>query len=52
MKSRKLRSIENEEEGHNISYIGRATEMNIINGLQKQSCLMQKKQLKTIGQGI
>ena len=27
-------------------------EMNMINGLQKQGYLMQKKWLKTIGQGI
>jgi len=42
-KSRKLGSIGNGIEGHNTSYIGRAMEINIINGLQKQGCLMQEK---------
>ena len=32
MKSRKLGNIGNGVEGHNISCIGRATEINMING--------------------
>jgi len=51
-KLRKLGSIGNRVEGHNTSYIRRAMEMNMINGSQKRGCFMQKKQLKTIGQGI
>jgi len=42
-KSRKLGSIGNGVEGHNTLYIGRAIEMNMINGSQKWDCLMQKK---------
>jgi len=42
-KLRKLESIENRVEGHNTSYIGRATEMNIINGLQKWGYHMQER---------
>jgi len=43
IKSKKYRSIENEKEGHNTYYTGRATEMNMINGSQKWGCLMQKR---------
>jgi len=43
MKSRKLGSIGNGKEGHNTLCIGRATEMNMINGLQKWGCLMQER---------
>ena len=39
-KLKKYRSIGNKEEGHNIWCIGRAIEMNMINGLQKWGCLM------------
>ena len=49
MKLKKSGSIENEDEKHNTWCIERAIEMNTINGLQKQSYLMQKRQLKTIG---
>jgi len=35
MKLKKSESIENEDGEHNIWYIGRAMEMNMINGLQK-----------------
>jgi len=51
-KSRKLGSIGNRVEKHNTLCIGRAMEMNIINELQKQGCLMQERQLKTIEYGI
>ena len=51
-KSRKLGSIRNGIEEHNILCIGRTIEMNMINRLQKWSCHMQEKQLKTIRQGI
>jgi len=44
MKLKKYGNIENKEDEPNISYTGRAMEMNTINGLQKQSCLMQKEQ--------
>ena len=43
MKLKKYGSIENKEEGYNMQYTGRATEMNTIDRLQKQSCLMQKR---------
>ena len=52
MKSRKLGSIGNRAEGHNTSCIRRAMEMNMINESQKWGCLIQERQLKTIGQGI
>ena len=52
MKLRKLGSIGNGEEGHNTLCIGRAIEMNTINGLQKRGCHMQERWLKIIGQGI
>ena len=52
MKLRKLGSIENGVDRHNISCIGRAMEMNMINRSQKQGCLMQERRLKIIGQGI
>ena len=52
MKLRKLGSIGNEAEGHNTLCIGRATEMNMTNGLWKQGCLIQRRQLKIIGQDI
>jgi len=51
-KSRKLGSIGNRVEEHNTLCIGRAMEMNMINGSQKQGCHMQERQLKTIGYGI
>ena len=47
-KSKKYRSIENEEKRYNTYYTGRAMEISIINRLQKQDYLMQKRQLKTI----
>ena len=50
MKSKKFRNIGNMEERCNIWYIGKVMEMNMINRLQKWGCLMQKRQLKTIGQ--
>jgi len=43
MKLRKLGNIENGVDGHNISCIGRAMEMNMINRSQKQGCLMQER---------
>ena len=43
MKSRKLGSIGNGIKGHNTSYIGKDMEMNMINRLQKQDYLMQKR---------
>jgi len=43
MKLRKLESIGNGIEGYNTSYIGRATEMNMINGLQKWGYHMQER---------
>ena len=49
MKSKKFGSIENEDNKHNIWCIGRVMETNMTNELQKQSCLIQKRQLKTIG---
>ena len=52
MKLKKSGSIENEDREHNTWYIGRAMEMNMINRLQKQCCLMQKRWLKTISQGF
>jgi len=51
-KLKKYRSTGNEAEECNIWYIGKVMGMNIINGLQKQVCLIQKRQLKTIGQGV
>ena len=51
-KLRKLGSIENKVEEHNISCIRRATEMNMTNGLQKQGYLMQKRWLKIIRQNF
>jgi len=50
MKLKKYGNIENMEEGCNIWCIRKVMEMNTINGLQKQGCLMQKRQLKIIGQ--
>jgi len=52
MKLKKLGSIGNKAEEHNTSCIGRATEINMTNGLQKQGCLIQRGQLKIIGQDI
>ena len=49
MKLKKYGSTGNKAEEHNTWCIRRATEMNTINGLWNQSCLMQKRQLKTIG---
>ena len=36
IRSKKLESTENEAEEYNISYIGRAMEMNMTNGLWNQ----------------
>jgi len=52
MKLKKLGSTGNKAKEHNISCIGRATEMNMTNELQKRGCLMLERRLKTIGQGI
>ena len=52
MKWKKSGSIENKEEKHNTLCIGRTMEINMTNGLQRQSYLMQEKQLKNIGKGI
>ena len=51
-KLKKYRSTGNEAEEYSIWYIGKNIETNTINGLWKQCYLMQKGQLKTIGQGI
>ena len=48
MKLKKLGSIENKAEEHNIWCTGKVIETNIINRSQNQSCLMQERQLKTI----
>ena len=52
MKLKKSRSIKNKNSEHNTWYIKRVMEMNMTNRLQKQGCLMQKRQLKIIGQGF
>jgi len=52
IKLRKLESIGNRIDEYNNSCIRKDMKMNMINGLQKWGCLMQKRQLKTIGQGI
>jgi len=52
MKLRKLGSIGNKAKRHNILWIRRAIEMNIMNRLQKRGCLMLERRLKTIEQGI
>ena len=49
MKLKKYISTGNEVEEYNTWCIGRAMEMNTINGLRNQGCLMQKRRLKTIG---
>jgi len=43
-KSKKFGNIGNIEEEHNTWYIGKIMGINTINELQKQDCLMQKKQ--------
>jgi len=48
-KSNKYESIENKVEECGI---GRVMGMSMTNRLQNQGCLMQKGQLKTIGQGF
>ena len=50
MRWKKLGSTENEEGGRNTWFTEKNMEMNMINGQQKQGCLMQKRWLKTIGQ--
>jgi len=40
---KKYESTGNKEEKYSIWYIGKVTEMNMINGLQKQDCLMQRR---------
>jgi len=52
MKLKKSGSIENKNGKYNTWYIGRVMGMNMTNELQKQCFLMQKRQLKTIGQGF
>ena len=52
IKSKKYGSTGNEAKKYSIWYIGRIMEMSITNGLQNQGYLMQKRQLKTIGQGF
>jgi len=52
MKSKKYRNIRNEVEEHNTWCIEKVIGMNMINGSQNQGCLIQKRQLKIIGQGV
>ena len=50
MKLKKLGSTENKKGKHNFQYIGKGMGTNMTNRLQKQGCLMQKRQLKITGQ--
>jgi len=52
MKSKKYRSTGNEIEEHNTWCIGKVMEISMINRSQNQGCLILKKQLKTIRQGV
>ena len=52
MKSKKYRNTRNEAEEHNTWCIRKVIGTNMINKLQNQGCLMQKRQLKIIGQGV
>jgi len=49
MKLKKSGSIGNEAGEHNIWYTEKVMEINMINGSQNWGCLMQGRQLKTIG---
>ena len=52
MKLKKLESTENRVKEYNISCIGKVIEINMTNELWNQGCFIQKRQLKTIGQGV
>jgi len=52
MKSKKYRSTGNEAEEHNTWCIEKVMGMSMINRSWNQSYLMQKRQLKTIRQGV
>ena len=51
-KLKKYRRIRNVKNKCNTWCIRKIMEMNMINELQNQGCLMQKRQLKIIGQDI
>ena len=51
-KLKKYKIIGNIEKKCNIWYIEKVMKMNMINGSQKQYCLMQNRQLKIISQGF
>ena len=50
MKWKKLGNTRRRDRELNIWYTGKVMEMSTTNRLRKQGCLMQKGQLKTIGQ--
>ena len=52
MKSKKYKSTENKAEEYNIWCTGKVMEISITNGSWNQGCFIQRRQLKTIRQGV